>query len=176
MKRGVAMDDRIVYDGWLKVVQRTVNGKVYDILKDHDAVSAIIVNENNEILLVKQFRPALLETTLEIPAGTLDNKEESEIDCLLRELKEETGISFSNVKIEHVFSYKPMMGFSNSLMKVYLIRTEKERLISSVIHDEDVYEAKWVGIEEIGEKILSGEILDVKVILAYYYLKASCNV
>lgn len=166
------MEDKIVYDGWLKVAKRTVNGKDYDILKDYDAVSAIIINEYNEILLVKQFRPALMETTLEIPAGTLDNKEESAIECLLRELKEETGISFSNGKIEHVFSYKPMMGFSNSLMKVYLIRTVKERLISNVIHDEDVYEAKWVGLEEIGEKIQSGEILDVKVILAYYYLKS----
>jgi len=170
------MEDKIVYDGWLKVAKRTVNGKDYDILKDYDAVSAIIINEYNEILLVKQFRPALMETTLEIPAGTLDIKEESEIDCLLRELREETGINFSDGKIEHVISYKPMMGFSNSLMKVYLIRTQKDRLQRNIVHDEDVHEAVWVGLDEIGEKISSGKILDVKVILAYYYLKALGNI
>lgn len=169
------MEDKIVYDGWLKVARRRVNGKDYDILKDYDAVSAIIVNEYNEILLVKQFRPALMKMTLEIPAGTLDIKDESEIECLLRELKEETGISFSNGKIEHVISYKPMMGFSNSLMKVYLIRAIKDRLQNNTIDDEDVYEANWVSIDEVGEKIISGEILDVKVILAYYYLKALGN-
>ena len=48
------------------------------------------VTDNNEVILVKQFRYPLQEAILEIPAGKI-NPDENHYDCGLRELLEETG-------------------------------------------------------------------------------------
>lgn len=166
------MHDETVYNGWLKVVKRKVGDRTYDILKDYNAVCAIIVNECHEILLVRQFRPALLRETLELPAGSLDVDGEDAVSCLLRELKEETGMDFCAQQVEPVLSYQPMMGFSSSLMKVYLIRVKKDALKQTDFCDEDVMDTVWVELGELGDKIAGGQILDVKTILAYYYLRS----
>lgn len=166
------MEDKIVYDGWLKVFKRKVGDRTFDILKDFDAVAAVVVNEYNELLLVKQFRPALMEETLEIPAGCLDIDGEDEIDSIVREISEETGLQINPKEAEHILSYKPMVGFSNSLMKLYLINVKKALVKLSRIEDEDVYEVLWMDIDKLGQDISRGKILDVKTILAYYYLKS----
>ena len=165
------MEDDLVYNGWLKVVKRRVKNKDYDILKDYDAVCAIVINQLNEVLMVKQFRPALMEETIEIPAGSLDIDGEHEMSCLIRELKEETGLFISASLISFALSYKPMMGFSNSHKKVYLVKVEKKELKSNEINGDDVYQVFWMDFRELGDKIRKGEILDIKAILAYFYLK-----
>lgn len=66
------MKDELVYNGWLKVYNREIEENKYDILKNYDAVSAIVLNQFDEILLVKQFRPAIMQETLEVPAGCVD--------------------------------------------------------------------------------------------------------
>ncbi|HEY9061817.1 MAG TPA: NUDIX hydrolase [Pseudobacteroides sp.] len=165
------MGDKLAYDGWLKVYKRKVGDREYDILNDYNAVAAIIVNQYNEILLVKQFRPALMEETLEIPAGSLDIDNEDEITCLIRELKEETGLIVKPESIKHLVSYKPMMGFSNSLMKIYHINVLKDEAQCAEIEDEDVYDLVWMGFDELHNNIKNGDMLDAKTILAFLSMK-----
>jgi ADP-ribose pyrophosphatase len=166
------MDDIKVYDGWLKVFKRKVGEKTYDILQDYDAVAAVVVNEYNEILLVKQFRPALMEETLEIPAGCLDIEGEDEKASIVREILEETGLRIKSEEVKYILSYKPMVGFSNSLMKLYLINVKKDMVKLGRVEDEDVYEVLWMDIDKLGQDISQGKNLDIKTILAYYYLKS----
>lgn len=49
------------------------------------------------LILVKQYRPALKQYTLELPAGLLNNTEKPE-ETAIRELKEETGYATASVK------------------------------------------------------------------------------
>ena len=44
------MEDTCIYDGWLKLYKRNINGKNYEVVKNHSAVSAIVINEFDEIL------------------------------------------------------------------------------------------------------------------------------
>ena len=57
----------------------------------HPGATAIVaVTEDNKIVMERQFRYALQQTLLEVPAGKLDPNEEP-IVCAKRELAEETG-------------------------------------------------------------------------------------
>lgn len=167
------MEDKLVYNGWLKVYSREVNGRRYDILKNYDAISAIILNELDEILLVKQFRPAYMKETLEIPAGCLDVEGESIENCLAREIKEETNIEVSLKSLEKVIEYKPIMGFSTSTMTIFKTVIKQERLKSNEVNDADVTGALWMPFKEFEKNILEGNINDSKTLMSYYYLKSS---
>ena len=167
------MSERIVYSGWMKLYKRLIGNKEYEILKNHDAVSAIVLNEFNEILLVKQFRPSVMRETLEIPAGVLDVKGESEKACIVRELEEETALEVEEDNLQRIVSYKPILGFSASNMTIFKTTVKKEEFNSSKIKDVDVTEGIWFSFQVLEDKISSGEIIDDKTIMSYFYLKNS---
>ena len=59
-------------------------------------VCAVAITEENEVLMVRQYRHPVKETLLEIPGGFIDEGETPE-EAMRRELKEETGYEFSSV-------------------------------------------------------------------------------
>lgn len=168
------MKEHIVYDGWLKVYKREVDERNYDILKNYDAAAAFILNDDNEVLMVRQYRPALMTETMEIPAGVLDKEEESMEQCAAREIEEETGMHIDASKLRKILQYKPMMGFSSSTMYVFLGKVEKDKVfLSSKPVDEDVTEAFWMPLSELKEHIEQGRIFDGKTLMAFYYYISS---
>ncbi|MGD0154069.1 MAG: NUDIX hydrolase [Thermacetogeniaceae bacterium] len=167
------MIDKVAYDGWLKVHKRQIGNKTYDILKDYDAVAALIMNEYGEVLLVKQFRPSIMRDALEIPAGTMDLEGESETECLARELKEEAHLAILPEDLQPLISYKPNLGFSNSDMHIYLAKIGKNRVVNEKPpDDEDINEIVWIKFNELERYIMDGKIQDIKTIIVYLYIKA----
>lgn len=169
------MGDTCIYDGWLKLYKRNINGKDYEIVKNHSAVSAAVINEFDEILLVKQFRPSIMKETLEIPAGLLDIGGESIEECLIRELKEETALDVKTEELEKVISYKPILGFSASTMHLFKVKVKRDSFNSEKIKDGDVTEGFWIPFKEFEKMALEGKIEDDKTIMAYFYLKSIIN-
>lgn len=162
--------EELVYNGWLKVYNKEVNGRIYDILQNYDAVAAFITNEFGDILMVRQFRPAVMKETLEIPAGCLDIKGESPEECLVRELKEETNLIVDKAALSKIISYTPMLGFSKSILHLYHITVKKSDLKTNITHDEDVKEVLWIDKNTFKEYVKSGKIFDGKTILSYLYV------
>lgn len=68
----------------------TDDGKPYYRVSSRDGVIVLATTERDEIVLVRQFRPALGEYTLELPAGEVDEGE-TPAEAAIRELHEETG-------------------------------------------------------------------------------------
>lgn len=164
------MVEEKVYSGWLKIYKRRIGNKTYEILKNHDAVAIFLMNTQKEVLMVKQFRPAQMKETLEIPAGVLDIEGETLESCAIRELKEETGIILSENSLKKMVSYKPMMGFSNSTMHMFMAMVDKNSLVvDNMMQDEDVTDCLWVSIERLAELIAKEEVYDSKTLMAYYY-------
>jgi ADP-ribose pyrophosphatase len=69
---------------------KSLQGKPYYRINLADGVLILALTEMNEIILVKQFRPALNKYTLELPCGSIDDSESPQ-EAGARELYEETG-------------------------------------------------------------------------------------
>ncbi len=133
----------------------------FDFIKHRGAAAMIPVDSDGRILMVRQYRNAIDQYTLEIPAGGLNDGEDSR-SCAIRECEEETG--FKAGKVFHLIDLFTTVAFSNERIDIYYttdITPSKQNL------DEDefvTYEKH--GIEELTEMIFKGEILDAKTIAA----------
>mgnify|MGYP002801916235 FL=1 len=135
---------------------------IWDFIKHKGAAAVVPVCPDGKILMVRQYRNALERYTLEIPAGALDEADEPGINCAARELEEETG--YGSEKLEWLINLRTTVAFCNEKIEVYVARD----LIPSRQHlDEDEFiELKTYTIEELKEKIFSGEIEDAKTVSA----------
>jgi len=84
---------RTVWSGaYLQVVLETWPGTGdYEVVRKHHAAGIVPVTPGGDVLLVRQFRPPVRTSLLEIPAGLLDVDGEDAMTCAERELIEETG-------------------------------------------------------------------------------------
>lgn len=133
---------------------------VWDFIGHKGAAAVVPVTADGKILMVRQYRNALDRYTLEIPAGALDEVGEPGIECASRELEEETGYRSEN--LEWLITLRTTVAFCNERIEVYVAHD----LIPLKQHlDEDEFiELGSYTIEELKEKIFSGEIEDAKTV------------
>lgn len=149
-----------------------VNGKeAWREVVHHPGASAIVaIDEDNRIIMEKQFRYALNDYLLEIPAGKLDAGEDPLV-CAKRELEEETGIIASEWISLGTIATSP--GFCNEVIHLYVAKG----LSKGEIHwDEDEYvEVERYTFDELLQRISEEKIKDSKtlsaLLLAMPYLK-----
>jgi 8-oxo-dGTP pyrophosphatase MutT (NUDIX family) len=99
---------------WFQVQEAASGGKHPNYsINSPDFVTIVAVTEKNELLLVRQFRHAIAETTLELPAGHVE-KDETPEQAAHKELLEETGYVTDN--LEFIASLSPSTSrFTNRL-------------------------------------------------------------
>ena len=109
--------------------------------------------------VVRQYRKAVDQVLLEVPAGRMEDGEEPEA-CARRELEEETGYSAN--RWQRLGSYFTTPGFSDEEMHTFLATD----LTPGEPHpDEDeVIEPVTVPLTLVRELIEKGEIRDAKTI------------
>jgi ADP-ribose pyrophosphatase len=134
--------------------------KVAEIIHHSGAVVMIPIDEEGRILLVQQWRRAVGEITIELPAGTLEINEHP-LDCAKRELQEEIG--FAAKKITPLGGFYTAPGFCDEYLHLFLA----EQLHPSPLEpDEDeMIDVLPVTIKEAKDMIEHNEIRDAKTIL-----------
>ncbi|NLN38166.1 MAG: NUDIX hydrolase [Smithella sp.] len=129
---------------------------------DHKPTVAVVaVNDQNEILLIRQFRNPAKQVLWEIPAGTMDKATESPAQCALRELAEETG--YSARSITPLFAGYLLPGYCNEYMHFFLA---SGLVYKPLPPDESEFiEVTPTGFEQTDRLIRQGEIIDAKTVL-----------
>lgn len=93
----------------------------YDVVRHPGAAAVLPLTPGGDVLLVKQFRPAVRQELTEIPAGLLDVEGEGALTCAARELFEETG--FRHETIEFLGGYYSSAGFTDEYVHLFWART-----------------------------------------------------
>lgn len=137
-----------------------------EIVEHSGAVGIIGINKAGEVILVKQYRKAVDDFLLEIPAGKIEPQEEPQA-CAKREFKEETGYGAS--EFSPLVQCYTSPGFSNE--KIHLFKAEG-LFKGTAEPDEDEYiETVEISYATALQKIRDGEIQDCKTIMAILLAK-----
>jgi ADP-ribose pyrophosphatase len=135
------------------------DGKVADreIIEHSGGSGVLAVTENDEILLVKQYRRPYDEVTYEIPAGKLNPGENPEENAR-RELSEETGLTAKN--IVHIGDLYTTPALIDEVIHMY-IATDLTQGEQHLDYDEFVNTLK-IPLSKAVDMVMAGEIKDSK--------------
>ncbi|MGE0132299.1 MAG: NUDIX hydrolase [Blastocatellales bacterium] len=130
--------------------------------------------DDDHIALMRQYRYAADAELWELPAGTMNGREENQRmiaaetpeECAARELAEETG--YETEVLEKVCECYAMPGMSDEVIHVFFARGLK-RNEQSLDEDEIISEIRAFSLRELEEMIERGEIRDAKTLVGLFY-------
>ncbi len=161
------MKSERIYDGrivGLRVDTVEMEDKKYakrEIVEHPGGVGIIAINDNNEIVLVEQFRKAAENSLIEIPAGTMEPNEEPRTTAK-RELEEETG--YTAEKWTYLGEFYPTPGYCTE--KHHLFMAEDLNQGEAHPDEGEILEPMLVDFEKALEMVKYGKIIDAKTVLA----------
>ena len=136
--------------------------RLFSWLTHKPVIVVVPVTREGRIVLLRQFRPAIGETLLEVPAGTMDKGEESLEECVQREMAEETG--YRAERLIKTFEGYIVPGYCNEYMYFFLALGLYP---SPLPKDEDEYiEIVETDFTDADAMIADGRIRDCKTALA----------
>lgn len=154
-----------VYEGRLVNLRvdtvRLENGRLTrrEIVEHPGAVAVVALDEDDNVILVRQFRKGAERRLLEIPAGTLEAGEEP-ITCARRELIEETG--YRAECLEQIGGLYTSPGFCTEYIHLYLATGLQKG--HPAPEDDETIETIKVALSDISAMVSQGEICDGKSI------------
>jgi ADP-ribose pyrophosphatase len=158
------------------------HGKVFDVRVDqieypetgnksfrqvaiHPGGAVILpLQDDGKVILISQYRYPHNQVVLELPAGKLE-KGEDPLNCASRELTEETG--YIAKKITKLGKIYTTPGFCNETLHIYIAEGLIQGNHSREEGEEDIT-MHALTLEEIDDKIKSGDIVDAKTISGFY--------
>jgi ADP-ribose pyrophosphatase len=169
MKPDKTLSSKIVFEGRavklrVDTIQMPDGRQTTREIVEHGACIAVVaVDAQNNVLLVSQYRDAVGQELLEIPAGGVDPGEDVET-AVKREMQEETG--YLPRKLVNLGGYYLAPGYSTEYLHLYLA----EDLIPGrlVAEDTESISVVKVPVSEIPTLLSSGKISDGKSIAGLY--------
>lgn len=132
----------------------------YEVVHHPGAAAVLAIRPDQQVILVKQFRPPVRDVLTEIPAGILDVDGEDALTCASRELLEETG--YRHDTIEFLGGYYSSAGFTDEYVHLFWARARAE----PVGPPEEGIEVMLMPFERMVAAARAGRIRDAKTALA----------
>ncbi len=169
----ICVKEKRIFDGKIMNVRcdevRTPSGHIAtrEVVEHKPAVGMLVLTNRQSVLLVKQYRYAVHEETLEVCAGLIEPGEDP-AQAAEREMQEELNVKAK--KLHRIGEFYASPGFCTELFTLYLASELEE---SSLPQDEDenvsVYE---INLRDIPAMIREGKIRDSKTFAALSWLMA----
>lgn len=165
----------VVYRGAVWDIRREsfdlpeASGLVRDLMAHTGAVGIAVVDDQQRMLLVQQYRHPVRSRLWEVPAGLLDVAGEDPVDAAKRELVEEADLTAERWEVLSDSCLTP--GGSSETMRLYLARDlafvpEADR------HERDEEEAgfrfRWVSVDEALDAVAEGRVTNAIAQLAIF--------
>lgn len=163
--------DRLVYDGRVVTLRlkhlELADGRKHlrEIVEHAPGAAVVAVDQEGQVLLVRQLRPAVGTALLELPAGLVDPGERP-VEAARRELEEETGYVAS--AMEPLVAFYTSPGFTNEVIHIFV--ASGLRQTATRRDEEEEIEMVRMPVEQAIQQVMHGEISDAKTItglLAY---------
>ncbi|MFT3908440.1 MAG: NUDIX hydrolase [Ferruginibacter sp.] len=155
---------------------QTDTGKIVDpyfVVELPTAAGAVAITENNEVILIRQYRYPVNEMMIEIPGGFIDPGEKPE-EAIRRELLEETGYSFSEIHLLGTTALNP--GVLNNFTYMFVALGGVKIAQQSLDQNEEI-EIILKPLEEVRSMLMRHEIKQsmhaLCIFYAFEFLKAN---
>lgn len=172
MKWRILESKYLFNDLWFKVRKdkcETPEGKIIDpyyVYEFPEWATAFALTEDNKVIMVRQYRHALGETCIELPGGCVDDSDKSFEEAIARELKEETGYTFSSIEPLGKISANPST--NNNLMHMFLAKGGKLTNKQQLDHNEDI-NVELYSVDEIKQLLKENKIIQAMHVTCIFY-------
>jgi 8-oxo-dGDP phosphatase len=131
-----------------------------EVVEHPGAVAVVAIDDEDRVLMIRQYRHPAAATLWEIPAGLRDVGGEPLVETARRELLEEAGCKASGWRI--LADYLSSPGISTERLRVFLatgltVVPESQREYVPQ-HEEAYLTVAWVPLDEAVRGILSGDL------------------
>ena len=146
-----------------------------DVVQHPGAVGVVAVDDQERILLLRQYRHPVRHLLWEPPAGLLDEPGEHPLDAAKRELYEEAHLKAGSWSVLLDVFTSP--GMSSEAVRIYLARDVAEADLPRHAgeHEEADMPVEWVEVDEAVRLVMAGDLhnpLAVMGVLAVAALRA----
>jgi 8-oxo-dGTP pyrophosphatase MutT (NUDIX family) len=175
------------------VRSRTVvhSGRIFDLVRedvelgaagtvtreylDHPgAVAVVVLDGEDRVLLLRQYRHPVRARLWEVPAGLLDVEGEPAVDAAARELAEEADLVADRWDVLVDFATTP--GASNEAIRVFLARDVREVPVGQRHErtgEESEIITRWVPLDDAVARVLAGELHNPSAVVGILAAAAS---
>jgi 8-oxo-dGTP pyrophosphatase MutT (NUDIX family) len=169
------VSSEVVFDGAIWNVRRDrflyAGNEIAREYIDHTgAVAVLVLDDDDRVCLIKQYRHPIATREWELPAGLLDFAGESALSAAQRELAEEVDLVAADWAVLADFHTSP--GGNNEALRVYLARgvTAAAEVFDRTDEESDL-ETRWAPLDEIVDAVLDrrlqNSILQVAALSAF---------
>ncbi|WP_454159116.1 NUDIX domain-containing protein [Microbacterium lacticum] len=168
--------------------ERAFHGRVWDVRRDEfayngasivreyvdhtGAVAVLALDDDDRMLLIKQYRHPVRMRDWEIPAGLLDIAGEDPLTAAQRELAEEADLAAAQWDVLGEFTTSP--GGSDEAIRIYLARglTTTAEAFDRDEEEADI-EVRWASLDEVVDAVLARRVQNPSLIVGALAAHAS---